>query len=305
MRFCYLLLAFILVAAPAVPQEMETGDIDGLLDEIEERIAEGEPAESDRIALQRIAEDTTGRATVSQSQRAALLLFLTTSPEGEETRPLPDPVMENRSDRWMLVTAGATIVSLIVFNGVYVFGDEMGLSAATRDTIGYTSLGLSIGGTAASVGLLFRGVAQRDQASYAEPLTPEGQADYELLRQIREDTVRDLYHARETAKGLRIVSIAGYGTSAVAFAGLVASLLLGNEAWQRYNDAAFSPDATELRDEVDAYGRAAFAFGSIAVIGAGIGTMATLVRPNQEVILSRIEEVDRLLATEEADHSSK
>jgi hypothetical protein len=304
MRLLALVLIGLLLGGPAYSQvaEPEVGDF---LDEIEKKVDRGGITPAERAALESVAEAAAARGATAEAERGALLLFLTSGPGTEAPPELPELEASPAQNKGLFVALGATGASLLLFNGALFFGEEMGLTSSTADTLAYTGLGLSLTGLGVVTTLVFQGQGGGGAPLYSTPVVGDTPRDRAHLQQLRRRLTRDLLHADDTARGLRVVSIAAYGVSAAAFAGLVASLVLGNNAWNRYNDAAFSLDAAELRGDVDRYSRAGVTFGSVAVLSAGVGTMALLARPNRERILRDIAEVDRLIGEMPGDYSSR
>jgi hypothetical protein len=270
---------------------------------LEEQLDRGEFGPEDRVALEALARRLDEEGSAAHAERAALLLFLSRDPGALEVINEPEFGRAARTDRALLLTGGATFLSLLVFNGALIFGEEAGLPESAADGIAYGSLGLSLAGLGVTSFMVLRqdrGTGSRDRTGTAAgivsyPVSAETAADRLLLTQVREDLSRELFYAEETGRRLRTLSYVSYGVSAASLAGLIASLLLGNEAWGRYNDAAFSSDARELRQDVNRYERAALTFGSIAVLSAGIGTFAILASPDRDRIRREIREVDELL----------
>jgi hypothetical protein len=304
MKLLALVLIGLLLVGPVYSQVAEPG-IAGFLEEIEKKLDRGGITPEERADLEAVAEAAAVQGVSAEAERAALLLFLTAEPGMEAPEEFPE--LESSTDRnaGLLLALGATGLSLVLFNGALFFGEEMGMTPSTADTVAYTGLGLSLAGLGVVTALVFQGQGGDGAPVFSTPVAGDLPRDRLHLYQVRRSLTRDLLHADETARGLRIVSIGAYGVSAAAFAGLVASLVLGNEGWNRYNDAAFSVDAAELRGDVDRYTRASVTFGSVAVLSAGIGTLALLARPNRERILRDIEEVDRLIGEAPSGYSSR
>ncbi|MFP4430917.1 MAG: hypothetical protein ACLFPV_06685 [Spirochaetaceae bacterium] len=299
----YVLIGLLLVG-PVYSQGAEP-DIAGFLEEIEKKLDRQGITPEERADLEAVSEAAAAQGRTAEAERAALLLFLTAGPGTQAPEELPElDASTDRSDG-LLPALGATGLSLALFNAALFFGDEVGMAPSTADTIAYTGLGLSLAGLGVVTALVFRGQGDDGSPVFSTPVAGDLPRDRLHLYQVRRRLTRDLLHADETTRGLRIVSVGAYGVSAAAFAGLVASLVLGNEAWNRYNDAAFSADAAELRGDVDRYTRASVTFGSVAVLSAGVGTLALLARPNRDRILRDIEEVDRLIGEVPSGYSSR
>lgn len=304
MRPLALLLVGLLLIGPAYTQGTET-DVAAFLEEIEKKLDRGEISPEERADLEAVAAAAAAQGASADAERAALLLFLATGPGTGAPVVSPDLEASPERNRWLPLALGATGTSLLLFNGAFLFGEDMGLPSSTADTLAYTGLGLSLTGLGVVTALVFQGRERSGGPVLSTPVAGDLPRDQLYLERVRRSLARDLIHADEAARGLRLVSIGAYGVSAAAFAGLVASLVLGNEAWNRYNDAAFSADATELRGDVDRYTRASVTFGSVAVLSAGVGTLALLARPNRERIVGEIEEVDRLIREASRDYSSR
>ena len=313
MRPLSLCLCVLLLASPAYAQPAPVPEVDSALRRLEERLDRGEFSSEDRAELETLALRLSRDGSSAEAERAALLLFLSRDPGGLEVINQPESPGSARTDTALLFSGGATVLSLLVFNGALIFGEEMGLPKAAADGIAYGSLGLSLAGLGVTSFMVLgqdAGLGNRDGTpssgdAVSYPVSAGTAADRLLLSRIREDLSRELYYAEETGRRLRTVSYVSYGVSAASLAGLIVSLLLGNEAWGRYNDAVFSRDASELRQEVDRYERAALTFGSIAVLSAGIGTFAILASPDRDRIRRRIREVDELLGSPGDGYSSR
>lgn len=304
MRPLALVLIGLLLVGPAYSQVIEP-DSEGFLREIERKLDRGEITPEERADLAAFAEAATEEGVSADAERAALLLFLTAGPETANGAMPPESILPERRNNALLFAAGATGLSLVLFDGALLFGEEIGLTSSTADAVAYTSLGLSLAGLGVVTALVFQGQGREPAPVFSAPVAGDLPRDRLHLDQIRRRLTRELLHADETARRLRIVSIGAYGVSAAAFAGVVASLVLGNEAWKRYNDAVFSVDAAELRGDVDRYTRASVTFAGVAVLSAGIGTLALLAKPNRGRILRDIKEVDRLIGEAPTGYSSR
>lgn len=313
MRPLALCLCVFLLASPAYAQPAPASEAQEALRRLEDRLDRGEFGPEDRSELESLALRLSQDGTSAEAERAALLLFLSRDPGALEIINQPESPRRARTDTALLLTGGATFLSLLVFNGALIFGEEMGLPKPAAEGIAYGSLGLSLAGLGVTSFMVLgqdggsgdRGALRSSGDAVSYPVSAESAADRLLLSRIREDLSRELYYAEETGRRLRTVSYVSYGVSAASLAGLLVSLLLGNEAWGRYNEAIFTSDASELRQDVDRYERAAFTFGSIAVLSAGIGTFAILASPDRDRIRREIREIDALLGGAVDGYSSR
>jgi hypothetical protein len=127
------------------------------------------------------------------------------------------------------------------------------------------------------------------------PITAE-QRNRELrisqLSAERTSLVQKIEKARRQRKALTTGQWISFGTGLAALGGMGASLYLGSQSFQDYQDAVYTDDAVALREKTQLFQGIAIGTGVLGGLGIAGGTILMAINPNIDRLERRVERLD-------------